>query len=147
VFKSILVAVDGSPSAQRAVEIATDLAAKYDASIDFVHVGVVHKIPEEIAQLGKIEHIGAAPRDILLFLWGRIVEDAQTHAREHGLKKVSGAVLEGDPASNIVDYAAKKRVDAIVMGCRGLGDVKGLLLGSVSHKVTSLAPCTCITVH
>ena len=146
-FKTILVPVDGSPNARRAVEIATDLAAKYDASIDFVHVGVVHRIPEEVLQLGQVEHIGAVPRDILLFLWNRIVEDAQAYAREHGLKKVGGTVLEGDPAPHILDYATKKGIDAIVMGCRGLGNMKGLLLGSVSHKVTSLAPCTCITVH
>ena len=46
----------------------------------------------------------------------------------------------------IVAFAKDRGIDAIVMGSRGTGDMEGLLLGSVSHKVTSLAPCTCVTV-
>ncbi|WP_256432948.1 universal stress protein [Martelella soudanensis] len=41
----------------------------------------------------------------------------------------------------------ERKVDTVVLGSRGLGDVAGLLLGSVSHKVTHLAPCTCIVVR
>ena len=55
-------------------------------------------------------------------------------------------LLKGSPAREIVDYARKKDVDMIVMGTRGLGDVEGMLLGSVSRGVGMLAECSCLTV-
>jgi len=50
-----------------------------------------------------------------------------------------------DPAKRIVE-AAHEGADPIVMGSRGLSDLKGLFQGSVSHKVSSRAPCTCLMV-
>jgi nucleotide-binding universal stress UspA family protein len=55
-------------------------------------------------------------------------------------------VKRGQPARTIVSTAEEVQADAIVLGSRGLGDVSGLLLGSVSHKVASLAKCNVITV-
>ena len=52
----------------------------------------------------------------------------------------------GDPAERILDCAKREHVDMIVMGTRGLSDLKGLLMGSVSHKVSHLADCACVTV-
>ncbi|NQU72224.1 MAG: universal stress protein, partial [Rhodospirillales bacterium] len=46
----------------------------------------------------------------------------------------------------IIEYAEQHDIDMIVIGSRGLGDLKGMLLGSVSHKVAHLAECSCITV-
>lgn len=51
------------------------------------------------------------------------------------------------PAEVIVDNARKLDVDAVVMGSRGMSDLKGLLIGSVSHKVMHTAPCRVILVH
>lgn len=55
-------------------------------------------------------------------------------------------VLYGDPAANIIEYVKENNIDAVVMGSRGMSDLRGLLVGSVSHKVSSLAECTCIMV-
>ena len=52
----------------------------------------------------------------------------------------------GDPASRILETAAAEQADMIVMGSRGLGGLKGLLVGSVSNKVNHLAKCTCVCV-
>ena len=49
-------------------------------------------------------------------------------------------VAVGHVAKNIVETAAERRSDLIVMGSRGLSDVQGLLLGSVTHKIIQLAP-------
>ncbi|MBT6912793.1 MAG: universal stress protein, partial [Rhodospirillaceae bacterium] len=51
-----------------------------------------------------------------------------------------------DPAEAILDLAARHKASMIVMGSRGLSDVKGLLLGSTSHKVNAQAGCTCVSV-
>jgi nucleotide-binding universal stress UspA family protein len=64
-----------------------------------------------------------------------------------GLDNVIRAVEAGDPASRIVEHAREHKIDLIVMGSRGTSDVKGLMLGSVSHKVTQLAPCMCLTLR
>ena len=56
-------------------------------------------------------------------------------------------VRMGSPADVILEEAARVGVDAIVMGSRGLSDIKGLLVGSVSHKVLHAAKCTVVTVH
>jgi nucleotide-binding universal stress UspA family protein len=55
-------------------------------------------------------------------------------------------VLEGDPAQIIIDFAKDGDFDAIVIGNRGLGNIKGFLLGSVSGKVCQETDRTCITV-
>jgi nucleotide-binding universal stress UspA family protein len=52
----------------------------------------------------------------------------------------------GSPAKEILEIAGRLDVDFIVMGSRGRGDLEGLLIGSVSHKVSHLAKQTCITV-
>ena len=64
-----------------------------------------------------------------------------------GVDKVDGVLLDGDPASLVVTTAKEDQSDLIVMGMRGLGELEGLLLGSVSYKVNHRAPCTCITVR
>ncbi len=53
---------------------------------------------------------------------------------------------EGNPAEAILKAAKQVDADLIVLGTRGLSDLKGLLLGSVSHKVIQLSPCSCLVV-
>ena len=71
---------------------------------------------------------------------------AKLETENSGVHDVNVAVLDGDPANRILEYAERESVDCIVIGSRGLSDVKGLLVGSVSHKVSNRARCTCITV-
>ena len=56
-------------------------------------------------------------------------------------------IKQGSPARVIVSEAERLGVDAIVMGSRGVGQFKGLMIGSVSHKVTHVAKCRVICVH
>ena len=55
-------------------------------------------------------------------------------------------LIEGEPVRSILAFASLHHVDTIVVGSRGLSDLKGLLMGSVSHKLGQLAKVTCITV-
>jgi len=71
---------------------------------------------------------------LLLWSWWN---DEVWKGREIGSSGLCGRLLRGKEAHS----------DMIVMGSRGLSDLAGLLVGSVSHKVTNMAPCTCITVR
>lgn len=75
-----------------------------------------------------------------------IVENAKQMARDAGFQKVTGYVKRGQPARTIIAFAKDHKIDLIVIGNRGSGDIEGFLLGSVSHKVTSLAHCHCLTI-
>jgi nucleotide-binding universal stress UspA family protein len=59
---------------------------------------------------------------------------------------VEAVAMEGDPASKIVGYADKGGFDMIVMGSRGLGRFKEMMLGSVSSKVLHHAKCSVLIV-
>jgi nucleotide-binding universal stress UspA family protein len=76
----------------------------------------------------------------------RLLEDAQQRAGWTGVKPVKTLERRGDPAQAIIDTIMEEKVDAIVIGRRGRGRLSGLLLGSVSQKLISLAPCAVIVV-
>ena len=75
-----------------------------------------------------------------------IAENAKEFAKEQGSKNVRAFVKSGPPARTIVNFAKDKNINLIVLGSRGQGDIEGYLLGSVSHKVTSLSHCPTLVV-
>ena len=146
---NILVAVDGSDHARKAVEFAADLAEKYGAKVMLLHVMTSpgsNRVPEELEALGKLEQIRITEHEILYSAAEKVLETAENQVRSRVVKELGAAIKTGDPAGEILKYASKNGVDLIMMGSRGLGHLQGLLMGSVSHKVSHLAECTCITV-
>ena len=77
----------------------------------------------------------------------RLLAEAERTARESGGKHVRTILADGDPAREILAAATSERVDAIVIGSRGLGKLSAMLLGSISHKVSNDAHCTVIIVR
>ncbi len=75
-----------------------------------------------------------------------IIDNAESAAREHGAPEVNAVLMHGDPTKCILSLADAE-ADMIVMGTRGLSNLAGLFVGSVSHKVNQLSHCTCITVR
>ncbi len=146
-IKNILVAIDGSDHSLRALDLACTIASKHDAALVLLHVLKSEVLPEDLLRFAELEHIPGPPREILHHLANRILESASEKAAQNGIDKIRTALEEGPTARTIVAYAKDNDVDMIVMGSRGLGEIEGALLGSVSHKVNSLAPCTCITVR
>ena len=145
-FKIILVAVDGSDHATKALDIACDLARRYGARLIVLSAYRHHSPLESTHTLVGGSSELEPPDATLGRLAHDIVEAALARARATGAPDVEGLVRRGPPARTIVEVAKDRGADAIAMGSRGLGDVGGFLLGSVSHKVSSLAECTCITV-
>lgn len=145
--KNVLVPTDGSTHAQKAIDLACDIAMKYDAKVYLLHVVSKTAIPEWVREYVKSERIEGSTEKAYWDLVGkRIIEAAERQVKAKGLKYSESMVAEGDPTEKILQYAKNNSVDMIVIGSRGLGDVMGKLLGSVSHKVCSMSECTCVTV-
>lgn len=145
-FKIILVPSDGSVHAQKAVDIAADLSQKYAARLLLLTVYKPITPMESTSTLVKSAKELGISSPSLREVANQTVAEAAARAKERGATDVQTFIAKGHPARAIVDFAKQHGVDAIVMGSRGLGDIGGFLLGSVSHKVSSLAECTCITV-
>ena len=173
-FKSIVIAYDGSAHAARALETAAGLAREMRASLGIICVvdpGHVN-LPSELQRMAESEHIidpkprlrtdlnrapgnlaseiarsAAEAQQATLQFAEFLVKDAARQAQGEGVASVDTATQTGEPAATIVEYAADRDADLIVCGSRGLGRVRQLLLGSTSHKIAQLAHCSCLTVR
>lgn len=145
----ILCCVDGSRHATAAVDLACDLACKYQARLTLLHVArdsETRLLPAEVlAALGALDRASAAA-SAPAALGGEILKRHAERARENGVTDVATALEGGHPAPAIATYAQDHGVSLIVMGSRGLSDLKGLLLGSISSKVLQLTDCACLIV-
>jgi nucleotide-binding universal stress UspA family protein len=148
-FRNILVPVDGSQHARRAVEVAADMARHCGAKLTLLHV-LTHvggyQVPEELKGFSQLEHIRVTEQDVIEAAGQEILAEAEKTARKAGAPDVVTLLRSGDPTSQIADVASRSGIDLIVMGRRGLGNLSGLLLGSVSHKVAQTVDCSCMTV-
>jgi nucleotide-binding universal stress UspA family protein len=146
-FKTILVPIDGSDHAEKAVSVAADLAGKYGATLHIITVMESTELPPGLHRFAEAEHISGAEAQVATYISDRFVERAREIAEEAGAPSIETSVSMGNVEDKILEYAKKTGADLIVMGSRGLSDLKGLMLGSISHKVANSAPCTVITVR
>lgn len=145
---NILVPVDGSSQAEKAIVFAADLARRYDAKMTLYHVTTDVRrgtVPPGLKSYALSEHLPVD--EAFAEISKQILDLSEEKARTEGMATVETVSEVGDPATAIIDFSKMKGIDLIVMGSRGLSDLRGLLQGSVSHKVAHLAPCTCVTVH
>lgn len=142
-MKIVLVATDGSSSGGRALDVAARLAADSQAELAILTAAQLRVSPE-LKEFGRAERL--ATSEIQELEASSILSKAQARVADVGIKKVTTLARQGDPAEAILSAAKELRADVIVMGKRGRGRLEGLLLGSVSQKVVSLAPCTVMTV-
>jgi nucleotide-binding universal stress UspA family protein len=176
-FKYILAATDGSDHANKAVDLASDLAAKYDATLMLLHILPHGHLTGDLRRFAESEHLSSRPNPLPMseepteehislavarlepteeeevsvhyvfeILGERILQQAQRIAKGKGIKDLRTKITDGEPVDKILACAEKEKADLIVLGSRGLGDLKGLLMGSVSHKVCHLSTCSCVTV-
>jgi nucleotide-binding universal stress UspA family protein len=145
--KKLLVPVDGSDHAFKALDFASELAAKNASSICLLYVVNKREVPESVRHFAESERIEGPPELIYEKVIARnILQAALERVRGKGLTAVEAMERDGDPAKVIAEVANTQGFDAIVMGTRGLSDIRGLIMGSVAHKVNHLAKCTVITV-
>jgi nucleotide-binding universal stress UspA family protein len=144
-FKNILVPVDGSSAAEKALDSAVELAGLTDAAISILTVYRHHGMLE--ASLSMVGHKDLGPIDDALRDHATaIAEAAKKRAVELGAKAARAYVKNGPVARSILTFAENNATDLIVVGSRGAGTVDRYLLGSVSHKVTSVSTCPVLVV-
>ncbi len=136
-FKVIVVATDGSDSGDRAMSLAKDLAIEQKSRLIVAHVD------EFIPGHGGAHHSQIMEPEIQSRIKGQVAElQAAGFDAEFNLTNV----VTGGPAHAIADAAAVAEADLIVVGNVGSGPLKGLLLGSVAHRLLQIAPCPVLVV-
>jgi nucleotide-binding universal stress UspA family protein len=169
----VLAPIDDSQHALKALDLACDLAVNFGAKLSVIYVIAEQRLPPQLRHMVEVEHLtepslpdlpglGSVPPPVAATLHmaqtaeadqaayealgKRLLDNAERTAVLKGLKGTKTTLVYGDPASEILVQAEAVKADMIVMGSRGLSNLKGLLVGSVSHKVMHLAKCTCVTV-
>jgi nucleotide-binding universal stress UspA family protein len=143
----MLVAIDGSEAATRALNYALSLAEICDAEVQIVSV-----VPP-VASLMPRFSLTAPPIHYTLFIdevekrLHAVLSDALADAKKkRPTLPLSIRLLKGRPADTIVQTAREEGFNLIVVGSRGLSGVDELVLGSVSDRVADLATCPVLIV-
>lgn len=147
VFNKILVANDGSKTAEKAMDFAFDLAEKYLADVLVVSVFDVNSTSLDVSEMlfapvGTTKYL-----EELETFYENILEAAIKKAKRINKNlKVTKKLLTGRAADKIVETANDENVDLIVIGSRGLGGIKEIFLGSVSDRVADETKCPVLIV-
>ena len=136
-FETIVVATDGSGSARRAVDVALDLAERFDAAVHCVYVvdeSEVDSSPERLREemQSALEERG---------------QEAVGAVRAAADREVRTEIETGRPASVIDEYARGVDADMVAMGTRGRHGENRFLVGSVAEQVVRTCPVPVLTVR
>jgi nucleotide-binding universal stress UspA family protein len=140
-FSRILVPVDGSDNSYRALDAALLLSEKLRAEVTVIHV--MEDIPVSYVVSEKLlrEIVDAYKRENQL-----ILSNCSQIATKKGLV-IQTKLLQGNPGSTILDFCEKEKYDIIIMGSRGMGKFKELVLGSVSSRVLHHSSCPVMIIR
>ncbi|USG62432.1 universal stress protein [Sneathiella marina] len=144
-FTSILSPFDGSVGAEAALQKAVKLAVLCGAELTVLTLYRHHSVLEGsmyVTSADQPENID----DLMRNHAKDVAEQGVSIARQAGAQNVRAFVKGGPTARTIVSFSEEHKNDLIVIGSRGLGSLEGVLLGSVSHKVTSLAKSPVLVV-
>jgi nucleotide-binding universal stress UspA family protein len=142
-FSKVLVGIDGSPFAEKALRCAVDIAKMYRSKLIIVHV-VLRRFyavaPSEAGILATTVFVKEMETE-----GKEIINKAEAYVREQGVD-YDCRLLQGVPAEEIVKLSQDEKADLVVLGSRGLSEVRAFLLGSVSDKVSHHTKCPTLIV-
>ncbi|ELY41768.1 universal stress protein [Natronorubrum tibetense] len=138
-FDTVVIATDGSDSVKRAVDVALDLASRFDAEVHALSVVDASEVDASPQQLrDELQTALETTADAAL----ATVEDRTDEERE-----ITTAVREGRPAIELCEYAREVDADLIATGTRGRHGENRLLLGSVAERVVRTSPVPVLSVR
>jgi nucleotide-binding universal stress UspA family protein len=153
IFGKILVAVDGSENSNRAAQLGLDIAERFKSEVTVIHCistptgGYMSTIPSlTLPSMSQtdIDKYYAVARKAALAILGQTVTNAQK--RRIPVKSETKEAVTST-VETIVNYADSNKMDLIIVGTRGLGGFKKMLLGSVSSGIVSHAHCPVLVVR
>lgn len=136
-FSKILVCCDGSKYSVKAINMACDLAKKYNSELVLIHVVDRTKKSDILA--------GTEYTRILRKYAQETLERALKIVKTQGMTP-NVVTKEGNVAEEIIKYSKASKIDLILVGSKGLGAVLRFLLGSVSSKIADHALCSVLIV-
>lgn len=137
-FADILVPVDGSDGADDAIGHAADVADRFDATVHVLFVASTNRDSVTVVGSDVVDALEREGKDI--------VEPVAADVRKRGVDCES-EVVQGDPATTIVDYAESRGMDLVVMPTRGRTGLSRYLLGSVTEKVVRHSEVPVLTIR
>lgn len=141
VIKHIMVPYDKSESANRAFEFAIDLARKYNSNISIVSCVSIQIPTDPYFGSAYIETTKLLKEDA-----AKSISNLEPTLRESKIPFKSDVLEVISITDSLVSYAESHDVDLIVMGSRGLGGFKKLLLGSVASGVSQHSKCPVLII-
>lgn len=134
---TVVIATDGSESVQRAVDIALDLAGRFDAGVHALYV----------LEESEVESAPGEVRDELHAALEERGEEAVSDVATAADQSVTTAVREGRPTAEISQYARDVDADIVATGTRGRHGENRFLIGSVAERVVRTCPVPVLTVR
>lgn len=172
-ISTIVVAVDGSEHQDAVLALAAELAETHGARLVLAHAllravpyGELYELAERHGFLdtvrAELDQASATPvmpaaamggaipvimvsQDTLEHVANEVVAAARRSLEGRAIA-IETRIVDAPPADAVVAIAREEGADILVIGSRGLGRIKGMLLGSVSQKVVHDAPCAVLVV-
>ena len=146
-FDTICVGFDGSEPSENALRAACAIAEKFNGSVHVVHVPKHETVAFALGAVSGYHAATTMPSKEEVAEAAAIVTDtAKKIADVEGHSEVTCHIVDGDPATAVVDKAKAVGADLIVSGRRGLGNLSAMVLGSTSSDISHRAHCAHLTV-
>ena len=126
-FKTIVIAIDGSEPSKRALKAGCEIARAFGGEIHLVHAQEAHSGPRE-----RVSDTESGSPEL---------DEARAMAVAAGVTSLTATAVEGDPFEEIMTVVDLYSADLIITGRRGLGNIKGLFAGSTSQQIAKHANC------
>ncbi len=134
-LSKLLIAFDGSEQSYRAFDFALNMYRICGASPEITVLSVAQPPePEGMVKMGSFFESASK-------LYEHLFKGLRDKASKENLE-IQTEVIVGHPAHEIIKYATERKIDIIIVGQRGRSKVEKWLLGSVSKRISTHAPCT-----
>jgi nucleotide-binding universal stress UspA family protein len=141
-LRRIIIATDGSATANRAIDAGASLAKATGAELILLTIGG----SVTGAELRTLADTAGDLSETMQAAADKILKQAQRRVQRIGVRSITLKTGWGDAGDAIIDATQRSKADLLVVGRRGQSRLSALFIGSVSQKLASFAPCAVMVV-